>query len=197
MIETFQNVVASPVRPAPGYNGSPTSSSSASAVVSKTFSIREPVHEAGNGSSSPSGSTGSSSSCGVRKISSSESERGKMIVNSLHNIGNRTSSSPVIVQTKAQPKYVTSLDSAQPMTSKEENQRVSTVLPSTPVGFSQQQISEMEFSTSRYLRQLQQQQQIQTIFQQQLQPEPRRPASRSGCFDTQLNVLRQEMARVL
>jgi hypothetical protein len=83
----------------------------------------------------------------------------------------------------------------------ESNQRTTNFLPSTPVGMSQQQFSEMEYLTSRYLRQQQQQQQqiqllLQQQQQQQLQQEARRSVYRSGCFDTQLNVLRKEMVRI-
>ena len=186
-------MVASPVRPAPAYNGSPTSSSSASGAATKNMSAREAGN--GNGSSSPSGSTGSGSSCGVRRLSSSEGERGK--VPSV--AGSRMTSSPAVSghnNNNFQPKFLGPSESSQPSVSKEPSQRNPTVLPSTPVGFSQQQFSEMEYLTSRYLRQQQQQQQIQAMFQQhqQQQQEPFRPVSRSGgCFDGQLNVLRQEM----
>ena len=212
-------MVPSPVRPSPGYTGSPTSS--ISGAISKNYPNRENQHiketgkrsDAGTGSSSgsPISSSGSTTSSGVRKITSSESDANKIRMDS-PNTGKVTASSaslqsPSFFQTKAQAHYANGSNGHQ-AASKESNQRI---LPSTPVGISQQQFSEMEYLTSRYLRQQQQQQQqqhlqqqqqqhqqIQSLFQQQQQQqqfpqEPRRSVVRSGCFDTQLNVLRQEM----
>ena len=150
----------------------------------------------------------STTSSNVRKISSSESEANKYKKNP-----NETSSSvPTPIQSRPQVnsseggnfyqnthQIITSQQQVNNVA--ESNQRTTNFLPSTPVGMSQQQFSEMEYLTSRYLRQQQQQkQQIQLLLQQQqqqqLQQEARRSVYRSGCFDTQLNVLRKEMVRL-
>lgn len=246
----FQNVVASPVRPAPGYTGSPTSSISGSAgsggAISKSsYSNRENPTQIvenqhikdtaagrrsnGSQSESPISSSGSTtSSSAVRKISSSESEANKIIqILSSPIAGNRATSmqSPSTLQMPPARHPAQIVDHFQQVYPQDKvinessasaslNQR--NFFPSTPVGMSQQQFSEMEYLTSRYLRQQQQQippqqqqlqhvlplqqqqqQQIQLMFeqQQQMQQEPRKSVYRSGCFDSQLNVLRKEMVK--
>ena len=243
-------MVASPVRPAPGYTGSPTSSISGSAgsggAISKTsYSNREnPMHEVmkdptagrrsnGSQSESPISSSGSTtSSSAVRKISSSENEGNKLLQIASPIPANRASyiQSPSTVSLQMPPaRHPAQIDhfqqSQQPQdkvnnASANLNQRIrQNFLPSTPVGMSQQQFSEMEYLTSRYLRQQeqqlqqilpqlqilpqqqqQQQQQIQMMFEQQqlqMQEEARKSVYRSGGFDTQLNVLRKEMVKFL